>query len=258
VIDLGIDESKSPDNPLLVVSAIVGNTSLMRKLDVEWKREFKASNVDYFHAQEHWNLKSKAYHGISTAEREALLNRLVLHLQRRFLFGASVILDEAEYRASASDRFRSQRGSPYGWGFQMLMVLIRTELIKQRRANQPVNILIEDGHANAKQVIGFIEQKKRLGDPRGLKIGSYGLGGKKDNPILQAADLLAFGVCEFHAKGQSDFASRVAPAKYRTKFLEYYSDRVSVELTKADIERRRDRPEVETSGAKPVSEMVMW
>ncbi len=84
VIDIGIDESKS--GPLLVVSAIVGKTSPMRKLDAEWKRELVSSGVDYFHAQEHWNLRSKSYHGISREERERLLKSLVGHFQKPFSF----------------------------------------------------------------------------------------------------------------------------------------------------------------------------
>jgi hypothetical protein len=63
VIDVGIDESKS--GSLLVVSAIVGKTSPMRKLHISWKSELTEAGIDYFHAKEHWNLKSKAYHGIN-------------------------------------------------------------------------------------------------------------------------------------------------------------------------------------------------
>jgi hypothetical protein len=256
VINVGIDESKS--GSLLVVSGIVGKTSLMHKLDTKWKAELATAGVDYFHAKEHWSLRSKAYHDISTAERETLLDRLVGHLHHRFLFGASTLIDEVEYRAATSERFRSQYGSPYAWGFQVLMVVILVELIRQRRQNQPINILIEDGHANSKQAIGFIERKKKLNNPKGLKVGSHGLGGKRDNPILQAADLLAFGICEFHTKGESDFASRIAPFKYRKRFIEYPWDRSSPDAASADILRHRDLRRFGTPGAKPRTELVMW
>jgi hypothetical protein len=213
---------------------------------------------NYFHAKEHWNLRSKAYHGISKAEREQLLERLVLHLHHRFLFGASVVIDEADYRSYASPRFRSQYGPPYGWGFQTVIVMILAELVKQGKANQPVNLLIEDGHANADQAMGFIKRKRELNAKKGLRVETYSKGGKKDNPFLQAADVLAFGVCEFHAKGHSDFAARLATPKYRKRFHEYYSDRVSVELAKCDIKRNRDHLDAGTPGAKRLKEMVMW
>jgi hypothetical protein len=167
VIDIGIDESKSGST--LVLSAIIGKTGSMEKLDTEWSCELKRSGVDYFHAKDHWNRSFKPYHGISRDEREMLLARLIGHLHHRFLFGASTTVDEAEYRETASERFRSQYGSPYGWGFQMLMVLILLELKRQGKDNQPVNILIEDGHANARQVIGLIDHKKELHSKKGLK-----------------------------------------------------------------------------------------
>jgi len=256
VIDIGIDESESGSR--LVVSGIVGKTSPMRKLDAEWKAELAKAGVDYFHAKEHWNLRSKAYHGISTDAREKLLNRLVLHLHHRFLFGASSIIDEAEYRDCTTPRFRSQYGSAYAWGFQSLMLTILVELTRQKRANQPVNILIEDGHKNAQQAIGFIRAKKKRNSAMGIRLGSYGLGGKRDNPILQAADLLAFGVCEFHTKGNSDFAFRFGSGKGRKRFIEYPWDRSSPDAVKADIMRHAALLKSGAPGAKRRTDLVMW
>jgi hypothetical protein len=80
VISLGIDESKS--GSLLVLSAIVGKALPMQKLEASWRRDLADSGVEYFHAQEHWNLRSKAYRGISRAEREKLLVRFVGHIHR--------------------------------------------------------------------------------------------------------------------------------------------------------------------------------
>jgi hypothetical protein len=256
VIDVGIDESKSSGSSLLVVSAIVGNTSLMRKFDREWKRDLTAKGVDYFHATEHWNGSSKAYHGISRSEREELLASLVGHIHHRFLFAASSIVDEDEYRSCASERFRSQYGSPYGFAFQMLMTCIFVELVRQGKQNQPINILIEDGHRNSQQAMGFIRDKKKK--EGGLTIDSYGLDGKKDNPILQAADMLAFGVREFHTKGYSNLAARLTPRRSRKRILELPWDRSAVEAVKSDIVRTISRKRSNISGANRLSELVMW
>ena len=240
-----------------MVSAIVGNTGIRRKLDTEWKRELVSSGVDYFHAKEHWNGSSKPYHGISRAERDKLLNQLVRHTQHRVLFGVSSFVDEVEYRTSASDRFRSQYGSPYGFAFQTLMVTIYMRLLKLGRANQPINILIEDGHKNAQQAIGFVKEKTERG-PGGLTVEAYGLGGKKDNPILQAADLLAFGICEAHTKGHSDFASRLAPATLLGKFLELPWNKSAVQSVQGDIIRNNYLLKTNMPGAKKRTELMMW
>ena len=91
-----------------------------------------------------------------------------------------------------------------------------------------------------------------------MKIGTYGLGRKKDNAILQAADLLAFGACEFHIKGESDFGARIAPFRYRRRFLELPWDRSSVDAAAADIMHHRSLCMARAPGAKARTELVMW
>jgi len=258
VIDIGIDESKSHASQLIVVSAIVGNTMQMRKLDAEWKRDLIRSGADYFHATEHWNGSAKAYHGIGRPERKKLLGRLAGHVRHRFLFGASAIVDQDEYRSVTSERFRSQYGSAYGFAFQLLMTMILAELLRQKRHNQPVNVLIEDGHVNAEQVIGFIHDKKKLDSSKGLRIGTYGLGGKRDNPILQAADLLAFAACELANTGESDMFACLAAPKVRNRFLTLPWDKSSVEAAVSDIELHGALRKTGAPGAKRHKDLVMW
>lgn len=256
MIDIGIDESQS--GPILILSAIVGNTGMLSKLNAEWKRELVQAGVDYFHATEHWNGRSKAYHGLGSIERDALLDRLICHLQSRFMFGATVVIDEAEYKSVSSERMRSQYGSAYGFGFQNLMMLVLLELTKLKKQNQPVNILIEQGHRNCGQAIGFIRHKKQLNSAKGLRIGNFGVGDKREYPLLQAADLIAFGMCEFEVKGESDFAARAVPRKYRNRFLTLPWSRSAVDALKEDIERHANLLKSGASGAKRRTELVMW
>jgi len=147
VIDIGIDKSKSHVSRLIVVSAIVGNALQMRKLDAEWKRDLIRSGAEYFHATEHWNRSAKAYRGIGRGEREKLLGRLAGHVRHRFLFGASAIVDQDEYRAVASDRFRSQYGSAYGFAFQLVMTMILAELLRQERLSMVIGREYKAGEA---------------------------------------------------------------------------------------------------------------
>jgi hypothetical protein len=255
MIDVGIDESMSPSG-LLVMSAIVGNTGNMRKLDAEWKRDLESNGVEYFHAKDHWNMSAKPYNGLSRESREILLTKLVRHVHYRYLFAASSLVNETEYLACVSDRFRSQYGSPYGFAFQTLMVSIYVRLLERHMENQPINILIEDGHKNAQQAMVFIAEKnKRAG---GMRVNSYGLGGKKNNPILQAADMLAFGVCEFHTKGSSDFAARLSRVKDRRYVYELPWDKTAVQAVKDDIGRNIKLKKSGFAGAKKLSELTMW
>jgi hypothetical protein len=139
------------------------------------------------------------------------------------------------------------------------MLLVNRELTMMGRRNQSVNILIEDGHKNAQQAIGFIEYKKNKLDPAcGLTVGTYGLGSKRDNRILQAADLVAFGTCEWEIKGESDFAARMFLPKYRKRFPKLPWNRSSVDSVRLDINRHSDRLKRGIAGAKPRRHLVMW
>lgn len=201
VIDIGIEESKF--NNLLVVSAIVGQTSKMKKLSRGWGDDLSANGVDCFDAKEHWNKRSKAYHQLSTTKRKSLLRKLVSHIHQRASFGMSVCIDVPEYESVTSERFRSQWGSAYSFAIQILIILIHIELGNRNNLHGAVNVLIEDGHANSQQIMETVKKanKKSDEDVNGywLKLGSYGLGGKACNPILQAADLLAYCTCQTHS-----------------------------------------------------------
>lgn len=258
VVDVGIDESKSSETSLLVVSAIIGNTGQMKKMSKSWSRDLEAIGVDYFHAKDHWNGKSKPYHGIDRPAREKLAAQLISRITRRFDFGASALVNEDEYRREASDRFRSQYGSPYAFAFQMTMAIIFLELTRQGRANQPVNILIEDGHANARQAIALIEQKNKKRSNAGLTIGTYGLGRKIGQPVLQAADMLAYGVREFHATGESYFASELSRGSKYGQLLELPWNKASIKAVNEDIIRNSHMLNAGIMGAKHMNEMVMW
>ncbi len=258
VIDVGIDESKS--GSMLVLSAIVGKTAQMRKLRKAWNEELHRLGVEYFHAKDHWNNRAKAYNGISREEREHLLRRLTLHLNHYFLFGASAIIDDQEHRLATSDRLRSQLGSAYGFAFQLLMTMVLLELREQGKDNQPINILIEDGHPNAQQAIEMIRAKKTRANANTLIVNSYGLGGKKGNSILQAADMLAYGVCEFHRKGSSPFTtSLVQASKHRqSRLLELPWSVSSVDAVKDDIVRNLKLRRSGVPGSKSLRELDMW
>jgi hypothetical protein len=82
--------------------------------------------------------------------------------------------------------------------------------------------------------------------------------GQPHNAILQAADMLAFGVCEFHAKGYSEFAARIASQTGRKRIWELRLDTSSIEAVKEDINRNLYLKRSGFPGAKKLSELTMW
>lgn len=226
MIDCGIDESQPLRQDLIFVSAIIGQTSKMAKLAKAWEAHLNECGVDYFHAKEHWNKRSKAYHGLSTRKRKMLLDRFVELIRKHVHLGISVRIDIAEYMRVTSQRFRSNWGAPYSFAIQMLILGIYRDLLQRKQLHETVNVLIEDGHKNLNQILEMLS--KSMGQPDALiKLGNYGEGRKLGNPILQAADLLAYGSCQQFSSGKSagirnsEMFTKLAskdPAKFPTVF----------------------------------------
>jgi len=241
VIDCGIDESKRGGSSLLVVSAMIGQTPNMRKLAVEWRKELANYGVDFFHAKEHWNGHAKPYHGLSMAKRGTLLSRLIRQIHRCVEIGLSVGIDVEEYNKITSSRFRSNWGAPYAFAVQILMVLAYLDLKKRNRLHEDVNVLVEEGpHVlQALEIVG----KAKNADDAFIHVVSSGQGSKRDNPILQAGDLLAYGCCQYLATGHSRMYNQLRAHKYpRLAHLVCNAD--LIESIKRDInasiERKRE------------------
>src|SRR6202021_3460659 len=102
-----------------------------------------------------------------------------------------VSIDTEEYERISSQRFRNNWGAPYSFAIQMLMLLVYMHLSERGKEDQVVNFLIEDGHSNIGQAMEIIGKSVHSKNTF-IRLGSLEKGGKLNNPILQAADLLAY------------------------------------------------------------------
>jgi hypothetical protein len=238
VIDCGMDESLSSAG-ILVVSALVGQSSMMARLSKIWQRDLEAFGVDFFHAKEHWNKRSRAYHGLSNAKRRQLLLRLIDHVRKFSYRGISVSIRPEEYKTWTTNRFRSNWGAAYSFAIQMLMLLIYQDLEDRKRTHEIVNFLLEDGHPNANQALDIISGVGNTKRPF-LNLGTFGRGGKLNNPSLQAADLLAYGNCQFVSNGDSRIYRQLV-GRTEKRFFRLECNRDLVDLIKQEINSNFDR-----------------
>ncbi len=207
MIDCGVDESDRDGT--LVVSAILAKTLAMKRLTHRWSADLRAKNVEFFHAKEHWNLKAKPYHGLSMNGRRELLDSLCGHISNCIEFGVSVEINQAEYETGTSDRFRSHFGSSYTMAIQILLIEIHRDLWQRKQTNESVNILLEEG-PHIYQAMELLEKGNKDNPEAFVRINSVGMGSKKGNPILQAADLLAYGWGEYRKENSSLMLSKIA------------------------------------------------
>jgi hypothetical protein len=206
-IDCGVDESER--DGILVVSAILSKTTMMQKLTRFWSSDLHRMGVEFFHAKEHWNSRAKPYNGLSMQKRRELLDCLCGHISNYIEFGVSLEVKLAEYKALTSARFRSHFGSPYTMAIQILLIVIHRDLWERKQSGEPVNILLEQG-PHIYQAMELLKERN-MGNPEAfVHINSVGEGAKLGNPVLQAADLLAFGWSEYIKSTRSTMLSKIA------------------------------------------------
>jgi hypothetical protein len=192
-VDLGYDEGGNGD--VLLVSVQVGVTQKARKLKTAWKSDLRKAKIPFFHSVDYTNLDAGIFRGMKRQERQELLASLSGHVRKRLLFGMTAKVTQSHYNSKISNDMRSQWGTAYSFAIQMLMLITRI-IMDESKLGIDVNVVIEDGHPNSGQMVEILGRIKKAyeagaSDPA-LHILNYGLGSKKDEPILQAADMLAY------------------------------------------------------------------
>ncbi len=203
VLDSFFDESGKDDGRIIIVSGYVGSSKLMHQLARDWKDVLRDYKVEYWHTSRFRNPNSKLFKHLSKSRRKRLVRELVTAINRRTLMGVTVVMDKERYLSLTSPRFRSQWGAPYVYCVELALIAISTFLKSEGRHDELINILLEEGHKNAEQAIHHIKILKEdaaTADIRPLNVGEYGLGEKRKQPALQAADMLAYSSFEEHRK----------------------------------------------------------
>jgi hypothetical protein len=239
VLDSYFDEGGSGKRCVLVVSALVSTSSAMNKLGRDWKAILKDFGVPYWHTVDFRHLKPELFRHLSQSKRKKLLTALVREINRRSLMGVTAIINTEEYVKLTTPRFRSQWGAAYTFAVQMCLVEISLHLPKIQRNKECFNVLLEEGHQNAAQTLEHLRRMKEIAAPRILNICDYGLGGKKQNPVLQAADMLAYSSYEHHRalkRRPEIFGRLVAVGKSGMTYREIPCDKVHIELAKRGVE----------------------
>jgi hypothetical protein len=200
-IDMGYDEGGSGDT--LLVSCQISITEQAKKLKRKWKSRLE--NLKYFHSKDFDNYSQGVFSkaGLGREQRQELLKDLSDLIHCHVIAGVTARVSISEYDRITTQEFRSKAGTAYG--FLIDMCLLRAHaLLEELRLPTELNILVEGGHRNSEQVAQILTQLQQLPShilPMPIKILTAGLGGKKDHPILQTADMLAYSQWQAISKG---------------------------------------------------------
>jgi hypothetical protein len=189
-MDLGIDEGGA--GTCLCVSLHVGDTAAQKLLSEKWDRRLQVAGIECFHSKDYDNYAGGVFGGTSRADRRALLRDLAGFVHEAGDVGLTVTIDTALYDRLATNEFKSQWGAAYSFAAQIGMIGISDVLGQWGASNERVNVIIERGHRNCEQLV---QQLRSIQGQEGhrLKINFAGSAPKKGNPILQVADMLAYG-----------------------------------------------------------------
>ena len=209
-IDIGIDEG-GDNRDTLLVSAQFGITADARKMKNAWRSRLPMG-LPYFHSIDFGNYTGGVFTkaGLNRAARGELLNDLCRFTHQRLLSSVTMRVSISKYESLTTQDFRSQHGTAYSYAVD-LCLLAAYAVIKDFGAKPEFNILIEDGHRNSNQAALILERIKGHSENplwqyfedsvTDLKILTAGLGSKKDHPILQSADMLAYSEWQKISRG---------------------------------------------------------
>lgn len=223
-VDLGYDEGGADDT--LLVSVQMAVTEQARKLKRHWKSAL--GPVPFFHSKDLWNFNGGVFTdaGLDRPQREQLLKELRKIIHRHLTLGLTVNVSKKLYDSLTTNEFRSQWGTAYSFAINVLLVTAHLEFNYGKLNALPnpglpvdVNVLIEDGHKNSAQALAIVQGSKEIPpDTRFVNVLTAGLGSKKDHPILQAADMLAYAEWQEIRERDSVFRSTMfdRDSRYRT------------------------------------------
>jgi hypothetical protein len=211
-IDLGYDEGGDNRDQLLV-SVQIGVSEQAKKMKKSWRKRLP-EKLPYFHAVDFGNYTGGVFSKANLArnERDRLLADLCMLIHQRLIGGITVRVKISEYEKLTTQVFRSQHGTSYGFAIDMCL-LGAYAMVTAEGMKPEFNILIENGHRNANQVAQILARIQNFPDHLweyykdemiiDLKILTAGLGSKKDHPILQSADMLAYSEWQRISQGDA-------------------------------------------------------
>lgn len=216
-LDIGFDESGSGD--VLLVSLQLGTVQRARKLKTRWQAELNKVDIPFFHSKDFRNLKGGIFKKLTAEQRARLLGVLTAIMRKRLSIGYTGKVTISRFNSKSDNTLRSRWGAAYSFAIQMLLLVTRLWL-DDHKLGADVNILVEDGHKNSNQIVEILQHGKAT-DPA-LNIMTVGLGSKKDHPILQAADMLAYSEWQKLTHGDRDIweALHVEGCQYLPGYLD--------------------------------------
>lgn len=253
-----LDESgtHAGSRALSVAGFVIAQDSIPPLLQ-EWEGELKRNQIEFLHMRDFVPPHGK-YSGRSPEERQRLFTALIEIIHRHALIavGAAIELDDfmqssyAHALAKAPDLV----DSPYGWC--VLQCILQTaEWANENSAAEEITFVLEDGCEGTRKV----EERFRglKADPnlqRKIRLGDMKFVSKKDYPLTQCADFLAY---EMYKELDRVISKASRPARRSMLALYRTGDRIGTidqKYLRAQLQRGASMLEAIVSYLPPVEQ----
>ncbi|MEN6537342.1 MAG: hypothetical protein ABFD89_27060 [Bryobacteraceae bacterium] len=220
MLNFGFDEGGAGDT--LLVSAQIGPYASVKRLTRHWQDTLRRAGVTAFHSKDYNRRNAGVFVGLSRSKRKRLLHELSQLIHKYMSLGVTTGIDVSLYKNQTDHVYRSEWGAAYSFAALMALGAGYCYLNYAGVHDEGMNVMLAQGHRNLGQakclMLLLIDQR------RSLKLKSVDDGIMKDHPILQAADMLAYGEWQrirggdleiYHALNNTSWNQH-----YRTEFLE--------------------------------------
>jgi hypothetical protein len=211
MLDYYIDESGSHNKKLLVLAGFVASPDKWDAFHLRCESLKKRFGIAFFHSKEIRNGHSKSYRHLSQSQREEIVAEITSAICATARWGCRISTSPELYDGMTTPKSRKWMGSAYSSCAITLIHALWQDVLGMGRQSETVNVVLESGHKNCKEVLEMFLSIKRgreafreyqnegnvvFGDdcaePNSLSFGTITRGDKSQYSQLWAADLVAY------------------------------------------------------------------
>jgi len=179
------DESEQSN--VLCVAAYIGYAKEWGRFTKQWRKQLRKKDIEFFHMKDFMDSRSDLRRKLGSPKEALEFYEVLTGLIRKYTCKSfRFVIDQAEYKRFTTHKFRSQYGSAYTFLNKAIISYCRQWAIRTGYKHL-TQFFVEDGHRNCEQVRPYLSRLCKTG-----VIGSSGIGNKRSEIPLQAADILAY------------------------------------------------------------------
>jgi len=191
MIEAYLDATAQAKTGYLGVAGYLLPKAQANKFGREWRDVLQRANATHFHASR-WFPGAPPFDVVPQQVRDTAVNELIDIIRERTEVGVVAFLSEEEFREVTSQAWRNRHGNAYVFLVKWCLFQLRIWL-DEKGDPRTVAFFFEAGDRYSKQANVHLNEIAADPEKRAYwRYRAHDFLNKSDNPVLQAADLLAY------------------------------------------------------------------